>query len=245
MPTRPFGTRAEASGPGEAAGENQQPHDGPGNAEPEQPAASEPVGGAADAPAQDAGGPGPIDPATVSAQAKQRVTAEERKRIKTRKYQREWNRKHKAAERAAAKAAGKEPGPGATRKSAAQATLDLNNILFSVHLMVASLMKMPSLILTEEEAKRLAAAITRVSELYDVPILDEKTRAWLNLSMVGFEVYGTRIITEMTERRKKHPAPPPMVITPVRPHSDPPPPPQTINGEGIFDADSFNNVGQA
>jgi hypothetical protein len=93
-------------------------------------------------------------------------------------------------------------------------------------MMAASLLKTPSLVLTEEEAKHLATAITRVTELYEVPILDEKTRAWLNLSMVGFEVYGTRIVAAMAERKKKQPAPPPMVITPFRPTPTPPRPSQ-------------------
>ena len=117
------------------------------------------------------------------------------------------------------------------RKAATQATLDLNNILFSLHLMGASLLKVPDLALTEEEAKHLAAAITRVTELYEVPLMDEKTRAWFNLGIVGFEVYGTRIVAHMAERKKKQPAPPPMVITPFRPQPQPaPPPPNPIEG---------------
>jgi hypothetical protein len=97
--------------------------------------------------------------------------------------------------------------------------------------MGASLLKMPSLVLTEEESKRLATAITRVTELYEVPILDEKTRAWLNLGIVGVEVYGTRIVAEMNERKKRQPAPPPMVIQPIRPHREAPPPaPPIVEG---------------
>jgi hypothetical protein len=84
------------------------------------------------------------------------------------------------------------------------------------------LLKVPSLVITEEEAKHLATAITRVSELYEIPILDEKARAWINLGMVGVQVYGTRIAAAMVERRKKAPAPPPMVISPFRPHPVPP-----------------------
>lgn len=135
---------------------------------------------------------------------------------------------------------GDAAGSASGRKAAAQATIDLNNILFSLHMMGASLLKMPSLVLTEEEAKHLANAITRVTELYEVPILDEKTRAWLNLSMVGFEVYGTRIVAAMADRKKKQPAPPPMVITPFRPQREAPPPPVV---EGFVDVEVMN--GQA
>lgn len=111
-------------------------------------------------------------------------------------------------------------------------------------MMAASLLKVPSFIITEEESKRLAIAITRVTELYELPILDEKTRAWLNLGIVGFEVYGTRIVAEMNERKKKQPAPPPMVITPIRPHREPPPPPPTV--EAVYaEAAARSIVGQA
>ena len=110
--------------------------------------------------------------------------------------------------------------------------------------MGAALLKMPDLALTEEEAKHLATAITRVSELYELPLLDEKTRAWMNLGIVGFEVYGTRIVAHMAERKKKQPAPPPMVITPFRPpqhHPPPTPPPIDAN---FAEADAVMN-GQA
>jgi len=135
-------------------------------------------------------------------------------------------------------------GSASAKRAATQATLDLNNILFSIHLMGAALLKMPDLALTEEEAKHLATAITRVSELYELPLLDEKTRAWMNLGIVGFEVYGTRIVAHMAERKKKQPAPPPMVITPFRPpqhHPPPTPPPIDAN---FAEADAVMN-GQA
>jgi hypothetical protein len=69
--------------------------------------------------------------------------------------------------------------------------------------MGAVLLRAPNFIITEDEAKLLAAAISRVSELYDVPLLDEKTRAWLNLGMAGVEVYGTRIAAVVLESKKK------------------------------------------
>jgi len=175
----------------------------------------------------------PDDPRAAAA------AAAERKRA----YHREYQRKRKGAK------AGSDTGSatGSTsRKAAAQATVDLNNILFSLHMMGASLLKMPSLVLTEEEAKHLATAITRVTELYDVPIMDEKTRAWMNLGIVGFELYGTRIIAEMAERRKKRPAPPPMVIPPFRPQQHPPPPPPQQNPiDAFFNAEGGTTHGRA
>lgn len=81
----------------------------------------------------------------------------------------------------------------------------MSNILFSLHIMGATLVKNPTLVLTEDESKQLAAAITRVTELYDVPLLDEKTRAWINLGIVGVQVYGTRITSVIVDKKKKAP----------------------------------------
>lgn len=64
-------------------------------------------------------------------------------------------------------------------------------------------MRAPGLSITEDEAKLLAESINRVTELYDVPLLDEKSRAWLGLGMAGVEVYGTRIAAAMIDRKKK------------------------------------------
>lgn len=68
--------------------------------------------------------------------------------------------------------------------------------------MLAAFLKVPGLAITEDESKKLAAAITRVTDLYDVPMLDEKTRAWINLTLVGVEVYGTRAATVLVERKR-------------------------------------------
>ena len=192
------------------SGDSGHSHVGPAAGSSTGPATGSSAAGSATDPAAAAA----ADPAAAAA------SAAERKRA----YHRDYQRKRKA-ERAGKEKRSDGSSAAGNRKAAAQATVDLNNILFSMHLMGASLLKMPSLVLTEDEAKRLAESITRVTELYDVPIMDEKTRAWLNLSIVGFEVYGTRIIAEMAERRKKQPSPPPMVITPMRPPQHPPPPP--------------------
>lgn len=204
MATRAYGAERPVEQPvgGDAVPEAK--HTGPDQSDPPGQPGAQPAGT----------GEGVIDPGGINGRSE-----EEPKR-----HYRKHKRKFKA--RQAKPGNGDAAGAASSRKAAAQATLDLNNILFSLHMMGASLLKTPSLVLTEEEAKHLATAITRVTELYEVPILDEKTRAWLNLSMVGFEVYGTRIVAAMAERKNKQPAPPPMVITPFRPAPTPSRPPQ-------------------
>lgn len=88
------------------------------------------------------------------------------------------------------------------KRSTTQTTLDLTNILFSLHLMGATLTKAPAFAITDDEAKELATAINRVTDLYEIPLLDEKSRAWLNLGIVGVKVYGTRVITTFNDHRK-------------------------------------------
>ena len=118
-----------------------------------------------------------------------------------------------------------------------------------MHQMGAVLLKNPSLIITEDESKRLAAAITRVSELYEIPLLDEKARAWINLGLVGVEVYGTRITAAIVERKKKAPAPSPasspQIIRPFehQRHSYPPQPPMQV--QEVPNTEEMSDVGQA
>jgi hypothetical protein len=91
-------------------------------------------------------------------------------------------------------------------------------------MMLAALMREPSLVLTEEESAKLAAAVNRVVELYDVPLLDERSRAWIGLSLVGVEVYGTRIASAVVNARQR----PRAVVTPIK--ATPPPPPPRPEG---------------
>jgi hypothetical protein len=73
-----------------------------------------------------------------------------------------------------------------------------------------AILNVESLAISEREAKELAASIVRVSELYDLPLLDEKTRAWLGLGMTMASVYGTRIgawyIGEERKRKERRAA---------------------------------------
>ena len=97
-------------------------------------------------------------------------------------------------------------------------------ILFSSHQMLAAFLKQPTFVITEAEASKLAAAVTRVSELYEVPMLDERSRAWLGLGMAGVEVYGTRLAAAVVEAKKR-----PHVVTPIKPAAAAEPRPTIID----------------
>ncbi len=86
-------------------------------------------------------------------------------------------------------------------------------------MMLAAITKVEELELDQNEAKRLAEAVTRVNKLYGGFVLSEKTMAWINLGMAGCTVYGPRMVAysarNKKDKDKKH-APP------------------TINGEGTI-----------
>lgn len=89
-------------------------------------------------------------------------------------------------------------------------------------MMIAALTKHPEVMLTPDESLTLAKALNRVAELYEAPVLDEKSRAWMGLSMVLFQVYGTRAMAAYMEAKKnKQPAPGPQAV-PGRPAYTPP-----------------------
>lgn len=125
-------------------------------------------------------------------------------------------------------AAGDEPAPkrgrgrppgSKTRNGKAKAekiptSLDgIEGILLSLHTMGATFAKVPELNLTDEEAKKLSAAIERVASLYDFGA-SEKTLAWVNLAMCVGGIYGTRVFAysmrtkqEADEAKKRAPGP--------------------------------------
>ena len=58
--------------------------------------------------------------------------------------------------------------------------------------------------LSKDESDALGAAVTRVSQLYEIPLMSEKAMAWLNLSMVMGSVYGTRfMVASMQSKQAK------------------------------------------
>jgi hypothetical protein len=104
--------------------------------------------------------------------------------------------------------------------------------------MGAVLLRSPAFIITEEESKLLADAITRVTDLYEVPLLDEKSRAWLNLGMAGVEVYGTRVAAVVMESKKK-----PTILKPF--DRDKPDQPGVVLGAQPPMEDGASHAGQA
>jgi acyl-CoA hydrolase len=70
-------------------------------------------------------------------------------------------------------------------------------------MMLAAMAKSSAWAITEEEAAKLSAGINKVTALYELPMMDERGRAWLGLAMVGVEVYGSRVATVVIEANKR------------------------------------------
>ncbi len=86
-----------------------------------------------------------------------------------------------------------------------QTTADLSGMLFTIHIVMAKMLKTELLQITKDESEELSAAITRVTQLYDVHLLDEKSWAFLNLALVMGNVYGTRLmVASMKGKHEKH-----------------------------------------
>lgn len=90
-------------------------------------------------------------------------------------------------------------------------------MLYSVHQMLAAFTKTPMLEIDEGEAENLANAVSRVTELYEIPLMDERSMALMMLGKSLVEVYGTRIATAIIEARKRRPP------TPTKPATNPQP----------------------
>lgn len=99
---------------------------------------------------------------------------------------------------------GKGAGKGAGNKqSKTAATASLERLLFSVHMMGAMFVNQPTLMLEQQEAKQLSEAITAVTELYELPFLDEKSQAWAALGFCVATIYAPRIVAMVNENKKK------------------------------------------
>jgi hypothetical protein len=93
---------------------------------------------------------------------------------------------------------------GASREGAKQATSDIAELLTLVHWGIATALKEESIELSPDEAEKLAKSITRLTELYgNIPGMDEKTRAWVNLGITTSTIYGTRIIAAKMRKPKR------------------------------------------
>lgn len=101
---------------------------------------------------------------------------------------------------------GRKPGSrnksAGGKASATQATNDISGILFTAHLFIAKAVKMDLLEITKEESEELGGAITRVTELYEIPLLSPKHMAFVNLAMVMGNVYGSRLIVASLQKKQ-------------------------------------------
>lgn len=85
--------------------------------------------------------------------------------------------------------------PGSTNKKS-QTPLSVNGLealLYSSHMMLASMMQAPGLALDKEESTRLAEATANVARHYNVEA-SEKALDWTNLIMALGMIYGPRLI---------------------------------------------------
>ena len=88
------------------------------------------------------------------------------------------------------------------RKTASKASVPvdvLSAVLFSGHMMLAGITRVPELALAQPESDELAKALNTVSAFYNVEVA-EKTLAWINLSMVAGTIYGTRLMAIRARR---------------------------------------------
>lgn len=84
-----------------------------------------------------------------------------------------------------------------------EVSADLTSILVSLHWMGSVILSTPELQLSEDEGKKLGAAVARVNAEYGNIILPPKTAAWINLAMVGGAIYGPRVIAMKNNAKKK------------------------------------------
>lgn len=71
--------------------------------------------------------------------------------------------------------------------------LGIEQILLSIHMMMAGATKIPEFNLTAEESKKLADAISAVNSHYSVAI-DPKIMAWVGLTTACVSVYAPRFV---------------------------------------------------
>lgn len=71
---------------------------------------------------------------------------------------------------------------------------DLTGLLVGLHYMGAVMFEVKELEIEEDEAKKLAASISKVSELYGGVVLPEKVVALANLAIAVGTVYGPRYV---------------------------------------------------
>lgn len=90
---------------------------------------------------------------------------------------------------------GRQPGTKNKPKEASfsGSLKGVEQLLITVHMMGAALLKVPEFQISPEEAHGLTEAINGVTKHYSVAI-SEKTLAWANLISMGVGIYGSRLI---------------------------------------------------
>lgn len=89
---------------------------------------------------------------------------------------------------------GRKPGTKNKQKSILAAASNLESVLFSLHLMGATLLQTPELAITKEESEMLTTAIQKVNEHYGVTFLSAKHAALVELVAAADTIYGPRAI---------------------------------------------------
>ena len=88
-------------------------------------------------------------------------------------------------------------------------SLNLEDLLYSLHLMGAEFLKTEELALDKDEAKELAKAIKIVGS-YHAMKFDPRKMAYFNLATVMATVYGTRLVAILNKNRSQKQGPTPI-----------------------------------
>lgn len=89
----------------------------------------------------------------------------------------------------------------ASKSATKEVSQDLSSILFSLHLMGATILKTPELALEEKESEQLGKAVARVNAEFGGMVLDPKTAAVVNLLIVAGGIYVPRVIAVANNRK--------------------------------------------
>lgn len=112
---------------------------------------------------------------------------------------------------------GRPKGSTNARKASKETAGNLEALLFSLHMMGGSFFGVHELMLTQEESHTLADAMQRVSDLYEVSVIPEKTMAWIQFSIVAASIYGPRYVGYKNRVKGEKRAKQSQIHTPVDP----------------------------
>jgi hypothetical protein len=85
-------------------------------------------------------------------------------------------------------------------------------LLLETHVLMAALLGCEELLLTPEEAEKLAKSIARVEALYSPKWLSEETKAWIGLATACGSIYGPRVMAVYKRTRDARP----IEVVPIR-----------------------------